>query len=67
MDIYLFIFRNILCSYFLSTNYSHHLIKKRRKKNLNFLNMFPVVVTHMGFLMKYFKAAFSEQFYSFYY
>lgn len=41
--------------------------KKKKKKNLNFLNMFPVVVTHMGFLMKYFKAAFSEQFYSFYY
>lgn len=25
----LFIFRNILCSYFLSTNYSHHLINKK--------------------------------------
>lgn len=68
MDISLFIFRNILCSYFLSANYSHRLIKKK-----TFFFFFlhdssrSLCVTHMGFLMKYFKAAFSEQFYCFYY
>lgn len=64
MDISLFIFRNILRSYYLSTSYSHHLINKR-----DIFKLASVVVsrTRVAFLMKYFKAAFSEQFYCFCY